>query len=105
MNYFKYGGREIEYLKKRDEKAEQVRAKSFHIGWISASIVMVFLYIWKNIHNQSASDIFMILFAQNSAALFYEYINMPEKKSHLVCGILSVIAFGLAFGSLLKAVR
>lgn len=74
-----------------------VRAKSFHIGWISASIVMVFLYIWKNIHNESVGDIFMILFAQNSAALFYEYINMPEKNSHLVCGILSVIAFGLVF--------
>ena len=56
-----------------------VRAKSFHIGWISASIVMVFLYIWKNIHNESVGDIFMILFAQNSAACFMNILICRRK--------------------------
>jgi len=91
--------------KKRDEKAEQIRARALHIGWIGASIVMVFLYIWRNIYNEPTNDIFMILFAQNGAASFYEYINMPEKKSYLVFAIVSVIGLGLAFASLLKAVH
>ncbi|HZJ76588.1 MAG TPA: DUF6442 family protein [Oscillospiraceae bacterium] len=85
-----------------DEREEQVRTKAFHIGWIGASVVMLFLYIWRSIHDEPISDIFMILFAQNSAVLFYEYINIPEKKTYLVCGIISIIGFGLAFASLLK---
>ncbi len=87
----------------RDEKAEQVRVRSFHTGWISVLIVLVFLYIWRSIHDEPVGDIFMILFAQKGAVLFYEYVNMQKKKSYLVYGIINIIGFSLAFASLLKA--
>ncbi|MCC5908952.1 MAG: hypothetical protein JJT76_00720 [Clostridiaceae bacterium] len=93
--------RKVQYEKK-DEREEQVKTKAFHVGWISVTAVMLFLIIWRSIHNESANDILMILMAQTSATSFYQYTKMPEKKMYLMGGILGIIGLGLALASLLS---
>lgn len=86
----------------KDEREEQVKIKAFHVGWISVSVVMLFLIIWRSVHNESSSDILMILLAQTGAASLYHYAKMPEKKVYLMGGILGIVGFGLAFAALLS---
>ncbi len=87
---------------KKDEREEHVKIKAFHAGWIGVTAVMIFLIIWRSIHNESASDILMILMAQIGAASFYQYTKMSEKKTYLMGGIFSIIGLGLALASLLS---
>lgn len=87
---------------KSDEREEQIRIKAFHIGWLSVSAVMLFLIFFRSLHNESASDIVMILMAQTAAASYYKYFSMREKKSFLVAGIMSTIAVFLSLAALLS---
>ena len=87
----------------RDEREEMIKTKAFHIGWICVSLVMLLLIIIRGINNESANDIMMILMAQTSAVLFYQYVSIPTKKSYLVYGIIALIGFLLAFASLLSS--
>lgn len=86
----------------KDEREEEVKTRAFHIGWLCVSTVIVFLYIWRGIHDEPATDIFMILIAQSTANSLYQYFKLPEKKSYFAAGILGIIAFGMAFASLLS---
>lgn len=87
---------------KNDEREEHIKAKAFHIGWLSVSAVMLFLIIFRSIFNESASDLIMILMAQAAAASFYQYSNMRDKKGYLFAGILSTIAVFLSLAALLS---
>lgn len=87
---------------KNDEREEHIKVKAFYIGWISVSIVMIFLVIFRSLYNESASDIIMILMAQTAAVSFYQYFNMREKKIYLLTGMISVIAVFLSLASLLS---
>ncbi|HHT97298.1 MAG TPA: hypothetical protein GXZ90_05335 [Clostridiales bacterium] len=86
----------------KDEREEQVTIRANKIGWMSVSVVAIFLIVWRDIHNESASDIVMIIMVQFIAASSYRYVKMPEKKVLLVCIITGIIAFGLSFASLLS---
>jgi hypothetical protein len=88
--------------KDKDECEEQFKTKAFHIGWISVSVVVVFLIFWRGVHDEPINDLMMIIAAQLSAVAFYQYINMPEKKSYLVLGFLSAISFLYALLTLLR---
>lgn len=87
---------------KNDEREEHIKIKAFHIGWMSVSVVMIFLIIFRSLYNESASDILMILMAQTAAVSFYQYFNMREKKSYLFAGIISTIAVFLSLAALLS---
>ncbi len=89
-------------FEKKDEREEYFKTKAFHAGWIGVTAVMLFLIIWRGIHNESASDILMILMAQIAAASFYQYTKMPEKKMYLWGGVLSILGLGLALAGLLS---
>lgn len=87
---------------KNDEREEHIKIKAFHIGWVSVSVVMLFLIILRNLYNESASDIIMILMVQTAAVSFYQYFNMRDKKGYLFTGIISTIAFFLSLAALLS---
>lgn len=87
---------------RNDEREEQIKIKAFHIGWISVSLVMLFLIIFRSIYNESAIDLVMILMAQTAAVSFYQYVNIREKKKYLFCGIISSFAMFIALAALLS---
>lgn len=87
---------------RNDEREEHIKVKAFHIGWISVSIVMIFILIFRRFHNESASDILMILMAQTAAVSFYQYFNIRDNKGYLFTAIISTIAFALSFAALLS---
>lgn len=89
-------------LEKNDEREEQVKVKASHIGWISVTVVILFIIIFRKLHGESIIDIAMIVMVQAAAVSFYQYFNMREKKSYLYSGILSIIGFTLAFAALLS---
>lgn len=85
-----------------DEREVQINIASNKIGWVAVSAVMIFLIILRAIHNESASDIMMIFFAQTVAASFYEYVKVPKKKTYLIIIIFGIVGFVLALASLLS---
>lgn len=85
-----------------DERETQINIRSYNIGWIGVSAVMVLLIILRAIHNESAYDIMMIFMAHNVVSLFYQYIKMPSKKVYLVAIIGGAIGFLLALLALLR---
>jgi|SRR5690554_6202980 len=87
---------------KNDEREEHIKVKAFHIGWVSVSVVMLFLIIFRIIFNEPTSDIIMILAAQSAAVSFYQYFNMRDKKGYLITGILSIVAVLLSAAALLS---
>lgn len=86
----------------KDEREEQVNIAANKIGWMGVSAVMLFLIIWRAIHNESAVDIMMILMAQIVAASFYQYVKMQGKKVYLISVIFGIIGFWLALAALLS---
>ncbi|UQZ74964.1 hypothetical protein C2I17_10565 [Niallia circulans] len=87
---------------KKDEREEHIKVKAFHIGWLSVSVVMLFLIIFRGLYNESASDILMILMAQTAAISFYQYFSIRNKIGFLFTGIISTIAFILSLAALLS---
>jgi len=86
---------------KNDEREEHIKVKAFHIGWLSVTVVMLFLIIFRSFYNESASDIIIILMAQTAAVSFYQYFNIRDKKGYLFTGIISTIAVFLSLVALL----
>lgn len=87
---------------KADEREEYIKVKAFHIGWVSVSVVMLLLIIFRKIYNESAIDIVMIVMAQTAAVSFYQYVNIRDKKMYLFTGIISTVAIFIAFAALLS---
>lgn len=87
---------------KNDEREDHIKVKAFHIGWISVSVVMMFLIIFRFLYNEPASDILMILMAQTAAVSFYQYFNMRDKIGYLITGIVSTLAIFLSLAALLS---
>jgi len=85
-----------------DEREEQIKDKAFHIGWISVSLVLLFLIVFRSIYNESASDILMILMAQIGSISFYQYFKIREKRAYLFAGIGCILALFLALAALLS---
>lgn len=86
---------------KRDEREKQVEMTSFRVGWIAVSIMMLVLIGFRWYFNESSSDIVMILLAQASAGLFYQYKKLNERK-YLFFGLMGVVGIILGFFSLLS---
>jgi|SRR5699024_738314 len=87
----------------KDEREQQIEMKSFRIGWIGVTVTMLVLIGFRFYFNESAQDILMILMAQTSAASFYQYKHINNKRIYLFAGIVSLIAVFLAFAGLLSA--
>ena len=87
---------------KNDEREEQIKVRASHIGWISVIAVILFIIIFRKWHGESIMDIAMIVMAQSAAVSFYQYAKMREKKGYLFSGVISIIAFFLAFAALLS---
>ncbi|WP_130859482.1 DUF6442 family protein [Gracilibacillus phocaeensis] len=87
---------------KNDEREKQIATKAFYIGWLSVSAIIILLIIFRYLYNEPTSDILMILMAQLTAASFYQYFHMRNKKLYLFTGILCTIAFFLNFAALLS---
>ena len=87
---------------RKDEREEHIKVKAFHIGWFSVSVVILFLVFFRVAHNESASDILMILMAHTAVNAFYQYFSLRSKQMFLFTGIISTIAFFLSLAALLS---
>lgn len=87
---------------KKDEREERINMKAFHIGWLSVSVVMLFLIIFRSLHGEPASDIMMILATQLASSSFYQYFNIRDKKIYLFAGIICTVAVFLSLAALLS---
>lgn len=87
---------------KSDEREEQVKARSFQIGWISVTVMMLLLIAFRAYYNESSNDIVLILMAQSTAVSFYQYKHLERKKIYLVAGIMGCVAIALGFAALLS---
>lgn len=87
---------------KKDERDEYFNKKAFDAGWTGVTAIMFFLLIWRRIHNETTTDIILIIVAQATAASFYQYAKMSEKKKYLIRGIFGIVALGLGFAALLS---
>ena len=85
-----------------DKQEENIRIKSFRIGWFSVTAVMVFLLALRIVYAEPSNDFFMIIVAHLGATSFYEYYNMRDRKIYLFAGIISVILFFLGLATLLR---
>lgn len=85
-----------------DEREEKINTKAYQIGAVAVGIVMLLLIIIKNIFNDSTLDITIILVTHATAASFYQYFNMREKKIYLISGIMGLVGILLGFASLLS---
>ncbi|MCC5910021.1 MAG: hypothetical protein JJT76_06240 [Clostridiaceae bacterium] len=81
---------------------KEIKIKSLEVGWKSVAVAMTFLIIWRIIHNETPTDILMILFAYNGGESFYNYSKMPEKKHFLITGIFCIVGVGLAIATMLS---
>lgn len=86
---------------KRDEREKQVEMTSFRAGWIGVTIIMLVLIGFRWYFNESSTDIVMILLAQQSAGLFYQYATLKERK-YLIIGLVAVAGIILGFFALLS---
>lgn len=85
-----------------DEREEQIEMKSYHIGWIGVTAIMLILLALRAYFNESSADIVIILMAQTGATSFYHYKKKTKKRTmYLVAGIASIVAILLGFSALL----
>ncbi len=89
-------------IERNDDREEHIKLKAFKIGWLGVSAVMLLLICFRAFHNEPSTDIMMILLTQIASGAFYQYINMPYKKSYLYTGIFGVIGFLLSIAALLS---
>ena len=87
---------------RKDEREEQIKVKAFQIGWLSVTVVILFLIIFRYLYNESVTDMMMILMAQTAAVSFYQYFNIRGSRAYLVVGIISTIAVFLSLAALLS---
>lgn len=86
-----------------DERKEEFTRKSFNVGWIATTVVILVLMLMRIRFNESFLDYILILSTHSAAASFYQYYKIPEKKVYLITGILFLIAFIIAFTFLLRS--
>lgn len=86
---------------KTDEREQQIETTSFRAGWIGVTIMMLILIGFRWYFNESSSDIVMILLAQTSVQLFYQYRKLQDRK-YLVFGLMGAVGIILGFFSLLS---
>lgn len=86
-----------------DERKEEFTRKSFNVGWIATTVVILALMLMRISFNELFIDYILILSTHSAAASFYQYYKMPEKKVYLITGILFSIAFIIGFISLLSS--
>ena len=86
----------------KDEREQKINTKAYHIGAVAVGIVMLILIATKHYFNASITDITIILVTHASAASFYQYFKMPEKKIYLISGIMGLIGIMLGFATLLS---
>lgn len=85
----------------KDEREKEIEVSSFRAGWIGVSLIMLILIGLRWYFNESGTDIVMILLAQQSAGLFYQYVKLKNKK-YLIAGLFTVAGILLGFASLLS---
>ena len=85
-----------------DLQEKEIKIKSLETGWRSVAVAMLFLIVWRMIHNETPIDILIILFAYNSGESLYNYRKASANKKYLLTGVASIIGLGLGIAALLS---